>query len=78
MFSSQIEAKSKPQNGPPPEAYTACKEKRHGETAEFMNPFGDIITGTCVKGQRQLFLRPDFPPERKKNEQRSSRQAAQQ
>jgi len=48
--------------GPPPEAYTACEGKSAGDTAEFENPFGDTVTGTCeVEGDR-LVLRPDTPP----------------
>ena len=51
-------------DGPPPEAYAACKGKERGDSAQFKSPFGDTITGTCVENRRRLFLRPDFPPER--------------
>jgi hypothetical protein len=32
---------------PPPEAYKACEEKSAGSLAQFVNPQGQIITGTC-------------------------------
>ncbi|WPD23883.1 MAG: DUF1566 domain-containing protein [Candidatus Electrothrix scaldis] len=59
------EARPGPQNGPPPEAYTACEGKKRGDTAEFTSPFGHVITGTCVAERRRLFLRPDSPPDRR-------------
>jgi hypothetical protein len=70
VLSIQAEAQSRTHNGPPPEAYTACEGKQRGDAAEFTSPFGDIITGTCVKEQRRLFLRPDSPPERRKRQLR--------
>ena len=70
VLSTQGEARSKPHNGPPPEAYTACEGKQRGASAEFTSPFGDIITGTCVEERQRLFLRPNFPPERRKEQQR--------
>ena len=48
--------------GPPPEAYTACECKEAGDTAQFENPQGDIVTGTCEKEGDRLVLRPDHPP----------------
>jgi hypothetical protein len=51
--------------GPPPEAYCACEDKNAGDTAEFVSPRGDTVTGTCEEerdGDR-LVLRPDNPPE---------------
>jgi len=51
--------------GPPPEAYCACEGKSAGDTAEFVSPRGDTVTGTCEQerdGDR-LVLRPDNPPE---------------
>ena len=50
--------------GPPPEAYTACEDKNAGDTAEFVSPRGDTITGTCEEEGDRLVLRPDCPPER--------------
>lgn len=47
---------------PPPEAYTACKGKTAGDTAEFVSPRGDKVTGTCKQQGDQLFLVPDNPP----------------
>lgn len=49
--------------GPPPEAYTACQGKSAGDTAEFVSPHGDTVTGTCVEECDCLVLRPDNPPE---------------
>ena len=45
--------------GPPPEAYAACKAKKAGDTALFVNPKGETITGTCEQKGNQLVLRPD-------------------
>lgn len=49
---------------PPPEAYTACKGKTAGDTAEFVSPRGDKVTGTCKQQGDRLFLVPDNPPPR--------------
>jgi hypothetical protein len=51
--------------GPPPEAYTACEGKSEGDTAEFTSPRGDTVTGTCEydRDGDRLVLRPDNPPE---------------
>ncbi len=46
-------------DGPPPEAYTACENKNSGDTAEFVSPRGDTITGTCEQKDDRLVLRPD-------------------
>lgn len=45
--------------GPPPEAYAACKAKRAGDSATFVNSKGETITGTCKQEGNQLVLRPD-------------------
>jgi len=50
------------QHGPPPEAYTACEGKNLGDTAEFVSPRGDTVTGTCEQQDDRLVLRPDNPP----------------
>ncbi len=50
------------QHGPPPEAYTACEGKNAGDTAEFVSPHGDTVTGTCEQRGDRLVLRPDNPP----------------
>ncbi len=52
--------------GPPPEAYTACEDKSAGDTAEFVCPHGDTVTGTCELEGDQLVLRPDNPPDGRK------------
>ncbi len=49
-------------HGPPPEAYTACEGKSVGDTAEFVSPHGDTVTGTCEQEGDRLVLRPDNPP----------------
>lgn len=49
--------------GPPPEAYTACEDKNAGDKAEFVNPRGDTVTGTCEMEGDRLVLRPEKPPE---------------
>ena len=45
--------------GPPPAAYAACKVKKAGDSASFVNPKGETITGTCEQEGNQLVLRPD-------------------
>jgi hypothetical protein len=50
--------------GPPPEAYTACEGKNAGDTAKFVSPRGDTVTGTCQQQGDRLVLRPDNPPDR--------------
>jgi len=49
-------------HGPPPEAYTACEGKKAGDTAEFVSPHGDKVTGICEQQGDRLFLRPDKHP----------------
>lgn len=51
--------------GPPPEAFTACEGKNAGDTAEFVSPRGDTVTGTCEERDGRLVLHPDNPPERR-------------
>lgn len=46
-------------HGPPPEAYTACEGKNVGEEAQFVNPHGETVTGTCEQENDRLVLRPD-------------------
>lgn len=52
------------QQGPPPEAYTACEGKSEGDTASFESPHGDTVTGTCAQDRNgdRLLLHPDNPP----------------
>jgi hypothetical protein len=47
------------QQGPPPEAYTACEDKTAGDTAQFVSPRGDSVSGTCEQEGDLLVLRPD-------------------
>ena len=60
------------QQGPPPEAYTACDCKEAGDTAQFESPHGDIVTGTCEKEGDRLVLRPDHPPRNGSGERNSA------
>ena len=57
MGSSQRSGRS--QFGPPPEAYTACEGKNAGDTAKFVSPRGDTVTGTCEQLGDRLVMRPD-------------------
>ena len=50
------------QQGPPPEAFTACEGKKAGDKAEFTSPRGDTVSGTCEQDGDKLVLRPDNPP----------------
>ena len=45
--------------GPPPEAYIACADKNIGSTAQFIDPRGETIIGTCERENGKLVLRPD-------------------
>ncbi len=44
--------------GPPPEAYKACEGKSAGMVAEFTDPRGEILKGTCEEENGKLVLRP--------------------
>ena len=44
---------------PPPEAYRACAGKKEGMTAQFVDPRGETIKGTCEKENGRLVLRPE-------------------
>ena len=50
-------------HSPPPEAYEACEGKSAGDEAEFINPRGETVTGTCEEEGDRLVLRPDCPKE---------------
>jgi len=45
--------------GPPPEAYKACEGKTVGSTAQFVDPRGETLKGTCGEENGKLVLRPD-------------------
>ena len=47
-------------HGPPPEAYKACEGKSAGATAQFINPRGKAVTGTCEEENGKMVLRPNF------------------
>lgn len=60
--------KTHPQRqGPPLETYTACKDKKVGESAEFVSPRGETISGTCKQEGDRLVLGPDSPPTKNHN-----------
>ncbi len=46
-------------HGPPPEAYAACEGKNVGDSAQFVSPRGDTVTGTCEQEGDRLVLRPE-------------------
>ncbi len=56
-------------HGPPPEAYTACKGKNAGDTAQFVSPRGEAVTGTCEQEEDRLVLRPDRSKRNKQGRQ---------
>jgi hypothetical protein len=62
---SSTENNKRGHQGPPPEAYCACEGKNAGDTAEFVSPDGNTVTGTCEEDRDsdRLVLRPDNPPE---------------
>ena len=39
-----------PPAGPPPEAYSACKDKTAGSASQLTTPWGETIKGTCREG----------------------------
>jgi hypothetical protein len=48
--------------GPPTEAYTACESKNIGDSAQFVSPSGETITGTCEQEGDRIVLRPNDRP----------------
>ena len=44
--------------GPPPEAYKACEGKTVGSVAQFVDPRGETVSGTCEQEEGKLVLRP--------------------
>lgn len=56
---------SRPQGGPPQEAFTACEGKSEGDTASFEASNGETITGTCRQDRNgdRLLLIPDNAPQ---------------
>jgi hypothetical protein len=51
----------RPPWGPPREAFTACKDKTVGITAQMTTPWGETIKGICREKDGKLFLVPDRP-----------------
>jgi len=45
--------------GPPAEAYTACAGKSAESIAQFVNPRGETVKGTCASEDGKMVLRPD-------------------
>jgi hypothetical protein len=54
---AQSDASTK--HGPPPEAYTACSGKTAGAAAQFIDPRGETVSGTCEQEGDRMVLRPD-------------------
>jgi hypothetical protein len=54
---AQSEAPTK--HGPPPGAYTACTGKTAGAAAQFIDPRGETVSGTCEQEGNRMVLRPD-------------------
>jgi len=50
-----------PPVGPPPEAYSACKDKTAGSASQLTTPWGETIKGTCREEWGKLVLIPDRP-----------------
>jgi signal transduction histidine kinase len=44
---------------PPPEAYKACEDKRPGSSAQFVDPRGETVKGTCEEEDGKLVFRAD-------------------
>lgn len=70
QFSRQVGAPERPpsklgtvargdRRGPPPEAYKACEGKSAGSAAQFTDPRGETMKGTCEEEDGKLVLRPD-------------------
>jgi hypothetical protein len=53
--------------GPPPEAYSACKDKAAGSASQLITPWGETIKGTCSQKEGKLVLVPDRPEGMTKN-----------
>ena len=72
---SSTSKQSSERRGPPPAAFTACEGKNAGDTAQFENPRGEILTGTCEEPRGKnnranasgLVLRPDNRPNKQQN-----------
>jgi len=52
-----------PHHGPPPQAFTACDGKAHGDACS-VSFHGTDVSGTCdaPPGESRLACRPDHPP----------------
>lgn len=56
------------QQGPPPEAVSACEGKQAGDSVEFSGRRGETIEATCQEMNDQLVAVPvDGPPEHNRN-----------
>jgi hypothetical protein len=57
-----VQAFARQDEGPPPEAFTACEGKQAADNAELTERQGETVTGTCEHGKNgRLFLKPDHP-----------------
>ena len=50
-----------PPVGPPPEAYSACKDKEAGSAAQLVTPWGETLKGTCRQMDGKLVMIPELP-----------------
>jgi len=55
--------------GPPQEAFTACENKSEGDTAQFKDRNGELITGTCEEKRGKMVLIPDNMPSQQHGQQ---------
>jgi len=58
---ANFEGHGHPPVGPPPEAYSACKNKTAGSASQLTTPWGETIKGTCREEGGKLVLIPDRP-----------------
>lgn len=56
-----FEGHGHPPVGPPPEAYSACKDKMAGSASRLITPWGETVRGTCREEGGKLVLIPDRP-----------------
>ena len=58
---ADFEGHGHPPVGPPPEAYSVCKDKTAGSASQFTTPWRETIRGTCREEGGKLVLIPDRP-----------------
>ena len=58
---ADFEGHGHPPVGPPPEAYSVCKDKKAGSASQLTTPWGETVRGTCREEGDKLVLIPDRP-----------------